>query len=125
MSTESAVEDDPIGLAQADSVFSRLPEWVNDTLSAEQKDAIQHAIAQQAWRKHTIDIRLSLPVLGHRFYLTVVGGEEKRDVERLRQQRHHYPLRTLANIFFFLGIATVFYVVALVGVAMHSAIIEF
>lgn len=125
MGTEAAVEDDPIGLAQAESVFARLPEWVLDTLSTEQKEAIHNAVAQQSWRKHTIDIRLSLPVFGHRFYVTLVGGEEKRDVGRIKQERHHYPLRTLANVFFFLGIATVFYVVALVGMAMHSAIIEF
>ena len=60
-----------------------------------------------------------------KFYVTVVGGEEKRNVERRAQERHKYPLRTVANVFFFIGLGTLFYMLAVFLLAMQSAIIEF
>ncbi|MCW8835289.1 MAG: hypothetical protein OQJ99_02845 [Rhodospirillales bacterium] len=79
----------------------------------------------QGWRRHPIDLRFSLPFFGTRFYLTVVGGREQRTPERISVERKKYPLRTVANLFFFLGIATIFYTTALIAMAVHSAIIEF
>ena len=79
----------------------------------------------QGWRRHPIDLRFSVPFFGTRFYLTVVGGREQRTPERISVERKKYPLRTVANLFFFLGIATVFYTTALIAMAVHSAIIEF
>ncbi len=78
-----------------------------------------------AWsRKHHVDIRLSVPFFGRRFYLTVVSGGEKRGNERRKQDRHHYPLRTAANIFFFVGSGAAFYAVALLFMAFATSIIE-
>ncbi len=68
---------------------------------------------------------MSVPFFRRRYYVTIVGGEGKRSAERRARERHHYPLRTAANIFFFLGLATVFYIAALVAVALYSAIFEF
>ena len=50
---------------------------------------------------------------------------EKRSPERRAEERNKYPLRTLANVFFFVGLATVFYMLAVIALAMQSAIIEF
>ena len=55
----------------------------------------------------------------------MVGGQEKRTAERRAHDHHRYPLRTVANIFFFIGLATAFYAAALVALAMFSAVIEF
>jgi hypothetical protein len=76
------------------------------------------------WKRHPVDIRFSLPVLGGWFYVTILSGPERRSAERRAEQRHHYPLRTAANIFFVLGLGAAFYAVALVVLAFASAIIE-
>ena len=93
---------------QGNWLFKRLPPWVIDTLTNEQKEAIHAVITDPAWQRHVVNIRVSLPFFKQRFYITVVGGEEKRDAERRAKERHQYPLRTLANAFFIIGAATVF-----------------
>ena len=122
-------ESNPAGgavrAAQANWLFQRLPPWVVDTLSTEQKEAIHPVVSDPSWSRHVVNIRLSLPFLRQRYYVTVVGGEERRDGTRRAHDRSRYPLRTAANVFFFIGIATVFYAVALVVLAFSSAIVEF
>ncbi|MCC7016562.1 MAG: hypothetical protein IT564_05110 [Rhodospirillales bacterium] len=76
------------------------------------------------WRRHPVDIRFSLPFLGGWFYVAILSGPERRSAERRAEQRHRYPLRTAANVFFVLGLAAAFYAVALVVLAFGSAIIE-
>ncbi|MBT5837789.1 MAG: hypothetical protein HOH80_02225, partial [Rhodospirillaceae bacterium] len=71
------------------------------------------------------NIRFSLPGLGRRYFLTVVGGEEKRSTERRAHEKHRYPLRTAANIFFFVGIAAVFYLIGIVAVALQTSLVAF
>jgi hypothetical protein len=82
-------------------------------------------LVSSQWKTHPFDIRLSLPFPGRRYYMTILAGEERRSAERRHHERHRYPLRTVANVFFFLGLATIFYVVVLMVMAVHSAIIEF
>lgn len=78
-----------------------------------------------AWaRHHPVNIRLSVPFFGRRFYLTIVSGGEKRDDARRDRDRHHYPVRTASNVFFFIGTGAAFYAVALVFMAFASSIIE-
>jgi hypothetical protein len=105
--------------------FDRLPEWVIDTLTDEQKEAIHHAAEEPVWQRSPVDIRLTVPFFGRKFYFTFVGGSEKRSVERRAEERHQYPLRTAANIFFFIGLATLFYSAAIVALALQSTIVEF
>ncbi len=76
------------------------------------------------WRRHPVDIRFSLPFFGNWFYVTVVSGPERRGDERRAEQRHHYPLRTAANVFFVLGLGAGFYALALVVFAFASSIVE-
>jgi hypothetical protein len=54
-----------------------------------------------AWADaHPVNIRVSLPFFGKRFYLTLVAGQERRAVERLKAERAKNPLATRANIIF-------------------------
>ncbi|MBM3952760.1 MAG: hypothetical protein FJ311_15080 [Rhodospirillales bacterium] len=76
------------------------------------------------WTRHPIDIRFSLPFFGGRFYITILSGPERRSAERRERERHRYPLRTAANIFFMAGTAAAFYAAALVVLAFASSIIE-
>ncbi|MBI1986396.1 MAG: hypothetical protein HYS64_06930 [Rhodospirillales bacterium] len=110
---------------QGNWLFERLPVWVVDTLTAEQKEAIHRVIEDPSWKRPPVNIRFTVPIIHKQFYVTVVSGEEKRSTERRHRDRHSYPLRTAANVFFFVGIATVFYMAAVVVLAVQSAIIEF
>lgn len=110
---------------QANWLFARLPPWIIDTLSTEQTEALHLALDDQSWDRPPINIRIGLPWFARRYYLTVIAGEEARSIERRADERHRYPLRTLANLFFFVGIATVFFMIALIALAFGSAIVEF
>ena len=117
--------DEAVGASGSSGLFDRLPEWVVDTLSAEQKKAIRQAAEDSSWTGSPVNIRFSLPFFGKKYYVTVVGGAEKRGPERQIKDRNEYPLRTVANVFFFIGLATMFYLLALFVLALQSAIIEF
>lgn len=121
-------EDVPENVAgaslQAETLFERLPPWVVDTLTTEQKEAIHTAITEPAWKAHSVNLRMSVPVLGRHYYVTAVAGEERRSAERRSHESRRYPVRTLANIFFVVGIAALFYALALIAVALHSAVIK-
>ncbi|NQV84995.1 MAG: hypothetical protein HQ494_14380 [Rhodospirillales bacterium] len=120
-----AMADQPGTPAALGNFFDRLPEWVIDTLSDEQKEAIHQAVEEPTWRRSPVDIRLTIPFFGRKYYFTFVGGYEKRSNERRAEDRHQYPLRTAANIFFFIGLATLFYSAAIVALALQSTIVEF
>ena len=109
--------------AQANWLFERLPEWVMDTLSNEQKEAIHKAVENPSWKRPPVNIRFTVPFFKSKFYVTVVGGEEKRDAERRAHERHNYPLRTVANVFFFIGLGTLFYMLAVFFLALQSAVV--
>jgi hypothetical protein len=126
------METDPLSVANSTDkpaplgkFFDRLPEWVIDTLTPEQKEAIHLAAEEPAWRRSAVDIRLTVPFFGRKYYFTIVGGAEKRSDERRAEELHHYPLRTAANIFFFIGLGTLFYIAAVIALALQSAIVEF
>lgn len=84
----------------AERLLAALPAGVRDGLSAEQRDALLAAARELAWSKHATDIRLSIPFIGKRYYLVLLGGEERRDAARLRRERGKHPLATLTNIVF-------------------------
>jgi hypothetical protein len=68
-----------------------------DTLPAEG----QQTSAQRWDGKHFINVRLSIPLLFMRVYVTLVAGKERRDKTRRRAERKKHPLGTLGNSFFF------------------------
>ena len=79
---------DALGYAlQADSLFARLPAWVMDTLTAEQRDAIQQAVCDPSLRHPPINIRFSLPAFGRRYFLTIIGGAERRGAYKPVRER--------------------------------------
>ena len=123
MAEQALAGDDSPATQQSGWLQGRLPDAVMRTLTPEQRQALAAAPAP-TWGSHSLNIRLSLPWIGRRFYITVVGGPERRDPERRSTDRRLHPLRTAVNALFFLGVAVLFYAVLLVGLALHTAILD-
>ncbi|NFV81640.1 hypothetical protein [Magnetospirillum aberrantis] len=111
--------------ASLDMLFDRIPPEVVETFTPAQRAALWSAVKPVSWRRHPVNIRLSFPIIGGRFFLTVVGGPEKRSIERRSRERRMFPLRTIGNILFLLGIGAAFYVIAVLGLVVFSNLIEF
>jgi hypothetical protein len=118
---QGAVQQSP---AEGCWVLGRLPESVIDSFTSEQKEAIRQAVSSR-WGRHGVNIRVSLPWFGRRFYLTIVGGEERRPIGRRIEERSSNPLYTVANSLFLAAVAFAFYAVVLVGLLVKAAVIEF
>ncbi len=117
---------DALGNAlQADSLFARLPAWVMDTLTAEEKDAMNQAVCDPSLRHPPINIRFSLPAFGRRYFLTIIGGVERRDAQRRTQERTKFPLRTVANFLFFLFLGALIYVLSVASLLLHRSFVNF
>lgn len=113
------------GDASLDMLLDRIPAEVADTFTPAQRAALWNAVKPVSWRRHPVNIRLSFPIIGGRFFLTVVGGPEKRSAERRQRERRMFPLRTMGNILFLLGLGGAFYAAAVLGLALLSNLIEF
>lgn len=96
---------------------------MSDTLSNE--DGLSGGDDPTTWVSHPIDIRLSLPFIASRFYFTIVAGREKRRPDRRLDDRSDYPLMTLGNALFGLGVTTLFMLIGLTLLIMRSSIIEY
>lgn len=111
--------------ADGNWLFARLPDGVLGSLTAEQRNALEEAVVGNHGRRPPVNIRFSLPLLKWRFYMSVIGGEEKRNAARRARDRVHHPLQTAGNLFFVFGLAVLFYMAAALVVALQSSIIEF
>lgn len=63
----------------------------------------------ESWSgRHAVNLRLTIPVLSSRYYLTVVGGKERRSPRRRSDERRKNPVATRWNIAFLaaLGLIT-------------------
>jgi hypothetical protein len=79
----------------------------------------------EAWRtRHAINVRITIPLPFSRFYLTVVGGRERRNPDRRADERHKHPLVTKGNVVFLgiLGIITGLAMLALIQFAARFAL---
>jgi hypothetical protein len=93
--------------ALVENVMSRVPDDILQALSEDQVARLRAAIAEtRHWRKHPIDIRLSLPLFTRRLFLTLVGGIDARGADRRAKERTMHPVATRPNVIF-LGIAIV------------------
>lgn len=91
------------GLAQR--LFASLPARVRDGLGEEARAAIAKAAEDCVWGEHEVDLRLSIPLISRRFYLVLLGGEERRSAARRKGERNKHPALTPRNLLF-LGVFT-------------------
>ncbi|MCR6629489.1 MAG: hypothetical protein NVV74_05190 [Magnetospirillum sp.] len=108
-----------------ETLLDRIPPEVAETFTPTQRAALWNAVKPVSWRRHPVNIRLSFPIIGGRYFLTVVGGPEKRSSERRVRERTMFPLRTAGNILFLLGLGGAFYLAAVLGIVLFSNLIEF
>jgi len=77
-------------------------------LSAEVSKASEdQAETDRDWQPHPINIRISIPLIFGRWYLTLLAGPERRDQTRRAKERRKHPLFTLGNVIFMFIVGTV------------------
>lgn len=74
-----------------EQTFARMPLDVQRSFTSTQMAAMRQAFGQLSSKKHAIDIRHTVPVLGRGFYLVLLAGAEHRAVKRLRRTNPSYP----------------------------------
>jgi len=84
-------------------LFAEISPEVTSTFTLEQLEAIKKGFAACTWKRHSLDIRVSVPIPGLRFYLVLLGGLERRSKVRLRSEKGLYPFWTPVNILFVIG----------------------
>jgi hypothetical protein len=110
--------------AQA-ALFDRLPPEILGSLTVQQKNAIASAAGSTDWKGHPVNIRLSLPFLPRRWYVTIVSGPERRARDRRRRDRTINPIRTAGNLVFILCSAILFYGIAIGTFLVSSSVIDY
>lgn len=108
-----------------EALLANLPEDVIASFTPDQRAALWNAAKPISWRKHPINIRITFPFFGHRHFVTIVGGHERRSMDRIDRDRAMHPLRTAGNVLFMLGVGGAFYLAAVVGIFTFSNLIEF
>jgi hypothetical protein len=66
-----------------------------------------HRYAGREWTsEHPLNIRVSIPLLFGRYYISVVAGKERRARARLALDKRQHPLDTPGNVIFlfFIGV---------------------
>lgn len=97
----------------------------NEATSEADQDVLTGKDNPTTWVSHPIDIRVSVPFLHTRFYVTLVAGRERRPAHRRRAERAHFPILTFGNALFALGLTTLSALMGLAILIARSAIIEY
>ncbi len=64
---------------------------------------------------HPVNIRLSIPLGFGRYYVTILGGKERRGDERLADERRKHPLLKAGNVVVFAVVLTLSTVTGIVA----------
>ena len=79
---------------------TRMPDKVARSFDEEQLRAIVSAFGTRRWKRHSLDLRVTIPFLGRHFYFVVLGGPERRSPVRRQADRASHPLATVGNAIF-------------------------
>ncbi len=118
-------DEQATGTTISERVFGRLPDVIANSLTTDQRAAITGALAAEAVDKPPVNIRVSVPHLLGRWYLTIFAGKERRSHKRLKSDRIAYPLRTAGNLFFITTGIGLFYALSAIGYLIYSSVLEF
>jgi len=103
-------------------LIRKLPADVLSRLGEREIEAIASA-AGEGWSTHPVDIRISIPWLSRRFYITIVSGPERRPAQRRAVNRR--PLVTAGNILFAIGLTSALFLVGAVVTLFLARILVF
>ncbi len=77
----------------------RLEQETREGLSDNSSISKRKAPGGEPWgNDHPVNIRLSIPLLFGRYYVTIVAGKERRSRERRASERKKHPLMKLGNL---------------------------
>ncbi len=77
----------------------RLERETREGLSDNSSASVRKAPGGEPWgNDHPVNIRLSIPLIFGRYYVTIVAGKERRSGERMASERKKHPLMKLGNI---------------------------
>lgn len=81
-------------------LISHIPSAITATFTDSQLNALRQACTQLVWKKHSVDVRLSIPFPGRGCYLVFLAGKEQRSRERLRAEHlaATYSYSTLISV---------------------------
>lgn len=77
--------------------FARIPPKTAATFNHNQLEILKQTFGTHSSKKHTVDLRLSMPFPQRGFYWVLLMGRERRGRDRLQQERRKHPLWTVAN----------------------------
>jgi hypothetical protein len=86
---------------KSDSLFEQItarmsPEAVAKFTPSQLED-LKQACRQLSWKKHAVDVRVSIPLPGRGFYFVFLAGPERRSLQRLRAENPFYPYGVIAG----------------------------
>ena len=105
-------------------LMESLPNDMPASFTDAQREALGEAISSRTWRRQSVDIRLSMPFLWKRYFLTVVAGHERRPRLRRKAERVFHPLGSVGNALFMGAVTTVICSVLLIVVLVYSSILS-
>ncbi len=80
-----------------DAFVSRIPLAVAATLTDTQLEGLQQAYFNRHSQNHAVNLKVSLPLPGQRFYLVLLAGPERRATRR-SNANHKASLGTQVNV---------------------------
>ncbi|MDH3663873.1 MAG: hypothetical protein OEU92_28305 [Alphaproteobacteria bacterium] len=89
--------------------IAETPAEQGDAEASEQhRDAPRPKVYAREWSSnHAINLRVSIPLLFGRWYVTLVAGPEKRSKQRRVEERSKHSLETGGNLMFLFSIGTI------------------
>lgn len=96
-------------------VLDRLPTHIAEGLTVEQRIAIAEAARENTFARPPVNIRISARLPFRRYFLTILAGPERRNAERVREERRQHPRQTKRNFLFVVLAALAFYASAVLA----------
>lgn len=91
-----------------DRILARMDRDVAHSFTEAQLLELERVLGAPSSRRLPIDIRLTVPFMRWRIFLTFLAGSEHRSAERLKEERARHALCTITNVCFFVFLVVLF-----------------
>lgn len=88
----------------------------------ETQESIQVPVS---WVFHNINIRLTSPGVRAGWYLSILGGTERRDTSRRVSDRERHLSWRIGNVLFAIRLVAIFYGLVILAIALQTSMIDF